>query len=251
VDQPDATATAAPAQAKAESFGDAITSSAAPAAIGIVPASDAPALAMPKGDTDSLSALQASSETPSPLQPTTAPTASATPLPPTSTATTVLPRTSTPVPPTSTLRPAPTSTPVQPPAAPVSLNAMEQAMLAAHNTQRASNGLAALQIDATLTAIARHRAQDMATNDYFSHTSPTGETAFTLIQAAGYPFSLAGENIARNNYPNDQTVSVAMTGFMNSAGHRENILEPRFVRVGIGVAVDANGMKYFAVVFAG
>ncbi len=91
----------------------------------------------------------------------------------------------------------------------------------------------------------------MANKNYFSHTSPSGETAFSLMDAAGYTYAIAGENIARNNYPNDQTEEVAMTGFMNSAPHRENILEPRFTRVGIGVAIDANGMKYFAVVFAG
>jgi len=91
----------------------------------------------------------------------------------------------------------------------------------------------------------------MATNNYLAHTSPTGETAFTLLAQARYPYALAGENIARNNYGPTQAASVSMAGFMNSAGHRENILDPTFRSVGVGYAVGANGMIYFAVVFAG
>ncbi len=124
-------------------------------------------------------------------------------------------------------------------------------MFEQHNQQRAAAGVAALQLDPTLESVARQRAEDMASKGYFSHTSPSGVTAFTLLDGAGYKYAIAGENIARNNYPDAQTVDTAMTGFMNSPGHRENILEPRFTRVGIAVAVDASGMKYFAVVFAG
>lgn len=123
-------------------------------------------------------------------------------------------------------------------------------MFNAHNVERANAGLGALQLDATLTQIARTRAQDMASKGYFSHTSPTGQTAFSLLTASGYSYSLAGENLARNNYPDGQSVSVAMTGFMNSPSHRENVLEPTFTRVGIGMAVGTDGLKYYAVVFA-
>ncbi len=91
----------------------------------------------------------------------------------------------------------------------------------------------------------------MADNNYFSHTSPTGETAFSIMNDLGYFYLIAGENIARNNYPDDESASVAMTGFMNSPGHRDNILDARFNKVGIGLAIDSAGMKYFAVVFAG
>jgi uncharacterized protein YkwD len=71
------------------------------------------------------------------------------------------------------------------------------------------------------------------------------------MDAIGYGYGIAGENIARNNYPSGQSVGVAMDGFMNSAGHRANIMEAQFTRVGIGVAMDGNGMIYYAVVFAG
>ena len=120
-----------------------------------------------------------------------------------------------------------------------------------HNTNRAASGLPSLRLDSTLVNIARHRAQDMSARNYFSHTSPTGETAFTLITQWNFSYTAAGENIARNDYPNQQSVTIAMNGFMNSAGHRANILERDFNSVGIGVATGANGMKYFAVVFAG
>ena len=99
-------------------------------------------------------------------------------------------------------------------------------------------------------AIARERAANMAQMNCFSHTA-CGPDPFQLLAANGYAYSTAGENIARNNYPDSQSEDVAMTGFMNSPGHRANILEPRFTKVGIGVAVGADGMKYFAVVFAG
>jgi uncharacterized protein YkwD len=91
----------------------------------------------------------------------------------------------------------------------------------------------------------------MAAGAYFAHTSPRGETAFTLLNAAGYGFGRAGENIARNNYPEGQTAGQAMSGFMTSAGHRLNVLDPRFQSVGIGAVTAADGMKYYAVVFAG
>ena len=149
------------------------------------------------------------------------------------------------VPPTATPRPPP------PPAVTVSLNALESEMFTAHNVERGKAGLGGLRLDARLVDIARQRARDMAVNNYFSHTSPSGETVFTLMSKMGYSYALAGENIARNNYPESQAASTAMTGFMNSSGHRANILDGRFKLVGIGEVSGADGMKYFAVVFAG
>jgi uncharacterized protein YkwD len=146
------------------------------------------------------------------------------------------------VPPTATTAP-------QPPAA--ALNGFESQMYASHNQIRAANGVGSLALDGTLVAVARQRAQDMAAKNYFAHTSPTGETAFSILDGYGYVYAIAGENIARNNYPTSQTVQVAMDGFMNSPGHRANILESRFTKVGIGVVSDGNGMIYYAVVFAG
>jgi uncharacterized protein YkwD len=116
---------------------------------------------------------------------------------------------------------------------------------------RAQNGLAALRLDGRLVNVARQRANDMAAKNYFSHTAPNGATAFTLLTSAGYTYAIAGENIARNNYADAQSAGVAMNGFIGSPGHFQNIVDGKFSLVGIGAAVGAGGMKYYAVVFAG
>jgi uncharacterized protein YkwD len=129
--------------------------------------------------------------------------------------------------------------------------ALEQELLQLHNQERARGGLAPLRSDAALVQVARNRAVDMASKNYFAHTSPSGETAFTLLARTGYGYRLAGENIARNNYPDPQSAGVAMSGFMNSPTHRANMLDAGYRTVGIGAVAGAGGMKYIAVVFAG
>jgi uncharacterized protein YkwD len=149
--------------------------------------------------------------------------------------------------PTATPRPAPTSTPVPPPPAEAPLGGIEGQLLALHNAERARAGLPALQADATLAAAASRRARDMAARGYFGHTSPWGESISSILNLNAY--SLLGENIARNTYPSGQTVSVAMSGFMQSASHRANVLSREFTRVGIGVSVSGN-QTYYSVVYA-
>ena len=119
-------------------------------------------------------------------------------------------------------------------------------MLAAHNAERAKAGLPALQGDATLTTAAVRRAQDMAARGYFAHTSPSGESISTILNINSY--SLLGENIARNTYPANQTVSVAISGFMQSASHRANVLSREFTRIGVGTSVSSN-QRYFSVIY--
>jgi uncharacterized protein YkwD len=133
----------------------------------------------------------------------------------------------------------------------VSLTAFEQQMYSLHNAERSKAGLGTLRLDPTLEAIAHQRANDMAARNYFSHTSPSGETAFSIMAGYGYTYAIAGENIARNNYPDDQSTATAFTGFMNSPSHKENIMDPRFSYVGVAFAFGPDGMKYFAVVFSG
>ncbi len=127
---------------------------------------------------------------------------------------------------------------------------MEAAMFESHNLQRANNGSGPLVMDAALLDVARQRSQTMANTNCFSHTA-CGPTAFDLLGGIGYVYQIAGENIARNNYSDADSVSVAMNGFMNSSTHRSNILETRYTKVGIGVSFGSNGMKYFAVIFSG
>jgi uncharacterized protein YkwD len=183
------------------------------------------------------------------LEPPTATPMPATPVPPRPTPVpqAILPPAPTPIPPTPI---PPTPVPPPPPQS-VSLHPVAQQMFALHNQARAAAGLPPLQINATLVAVADERAVDMATNNYFSHTSPSGETAFSLLEDYGFGYSAAGENIARNNYPESEAASVSFQGFMNSPGHRANILEDNYTHVGISYRVAADGMRYFAVVFAG
>jgi uncharacterized protein YkwD len=119
------------------------------------------------------------------------------------------------------------------------------------NGQRLAAGLPALQLDGRLVTVARERSNDMAVNNYFAHTSPTGETAFSIMDRYGIPYGWAGENLARNNYPDSEAVAVALQDWMASQGHRDNILSPHYSLIGVGAAVDASGMKYFTLVFVG
>ena len=132
------------------------------------------------------------------------------------------------------------------------MDGYEQALFDATNTRRASQGLAPLRANGYLVGVARIRSQDMATNDYFAHTSPvTGDTAFSLMDAYAVPYAWAGENLAMNNYPAAECVGVADQALWDSPPHRENILNAHYTDVGIGLRVSADGMYYFTIVFTG
>jgi uncharacterized protein YkwD len=146
--------------------------------------------------------------------------------------------------------PPPTPTPLPPPP-PASLSAFESDILAGINAQRTAAGLAPLQLDSNLVMVARERSNDMAQKGYFAHVSPTGDTAFSLMDRYGIPYAWAGENLARNNYPDDESVAVSLRDWMASQGHRDNILSIHYQTVGVGAAVDGAGMKYFTLVFVG
>lgn len=108
--------------------------------------------------------------------------------------------------------------------------AAEQQMLVLLNQSRVQNGLQPLVLDTTLTQVARAHSQDMWDRQYVSHVDPDGNDPFARMHAAGITFMTAGENIALA-----PTVSIAETGLMNSPGHRANILDKDFHKVGIGV----------------
>ena len=119
------------------------------------------------------------------------------------------------------------------------------------NDQRVQNGESALAADGCVTYVAQLRSSDMAARNYFSHTSPDGTSAFDLLDANGVPHGWAGENLARNNYPDDQSVAVAIRDLMASQGHRDNILSTNYTALGVGFADDGSGMKYYTMVFIG
>lgn len=108
--------------------------------------------------------------------------------------------------------------------------ATEQKMVDLVNVERAKVGVGKLTVDTTMTAVARAHSKDMFLRRYFSHVNPEGKTAGDRMEKAGINFTVAGENIA---YAPD--LSTAHTGFMNSPGHRQNILDPAFHRIGIGI----------------
>ena len=144
--------------------------------------------------------------------------------------------------------PPPPSPPPPPSVDPATL---EAALVVGINAQRVAAGLPPLQSDPTLAAVARERSGDMAQRGYFSHVSPTGETFTALLERRGVTCSWCGENIAYNTYPDDQTVGVVLSSWMASPRHRDNILNPNFSRLGVGVALAGSGLKYYTAVFAG
>lgn len=110
-------------------------------------------------------------------------------------------------------------------------NMSSSALLSGTNQQRNSNGRANLTISSKLTSAAQSKANDMATKDYWSHNSPTGQTPWSFITAAGYKYKTAGENLA---YGFD-TSADTITGWMNSAEHRANVLNSTYTNVGFGI----------------
>ena len=107
---------------------------------------------------------------------------------------------------------------------------LEAKMLQMVNAERAKRGLSILKADPEIQVVARAHSKDMFARGYFSHVTPEGTGPFDRMRAGGIRFLSAGENLALA-----QTLSIAHTGLMNSPGHRANILQPTFGRLGIGI----------------
>ena len=104
------------------------------------------------------------------------------------------------------------------------------------NEQRRKNGLAALQMDTQLSQVAQTKSQDMQKNGYFSHTSPTYGSPFDMMRDFGVSYRTAGENIAQGQ----RTPQEVVNAWMNSAGHRQNILNGNFTHIGVGYEASGN-----------
>jgi hypothetical protein len=111
-----------------------------------------------------------------------------------------------------------------------------QSLLDDTNQQRISNGIGALALNGQLDNAAQAKANDMSARDYWSHNTPDGQTPWTFMTAAGYDYQLAGENLAYGF----ATASDTLTGWMNSPGHRANILNGGYTEVGFGYINIAN-----------
>lgn len=114
------------------------------------------------------------------------------------------------------------------------------------NKQRTNNGLKALTIDSEVQRVARIKAQDMVDNNYFSHTSPTYGSPFDMLKSFKISYKTAGENIAGNS-----SNSAAVNAWMNSSGHKANILNSGFNYTGIGVVSSPKYGKMYVQMFIG
>ncbi|NTU17112.1 CAP domain-containing protein [Bacillus subtilis] len=114
--------------------------------------------------------------------------------------------------------------------APSSVSAYEKKVVELTNAERQKQGLKPLQIDETLSKSARAKSQDMKDKNYFDHQSPTYGSPFDMMKSFGISYKTAGENIAKGQKTPEEVVKA----WMNSEGHRKNILNPNFTHIGVG-----------------
>ena len=122
----------------------------------------------------------------------------------------------------------------------------EQEVFNLINQKRAENGLAALVMDDDLQNVARVKAQDMVNNNYFAHNSPTYGTPFQMMKSFGITYKAAGENIAGNS-----SNTGAVNAWMNSEGHRANILSNNYNYTGVAVVKSPVYGKVYVQMFIG
>lgn len=125
-----------------------------------------------------------------------------------------------------------------------SVTAFENEVIRLVNEIRVQNGLSALDTNWELSRVARYKSQDMVSNHYFSHTSPTYGSPFQMIKSFGLTYRSAGENIAYGQ----TTPQAVVNAWMNSSGHRANILNSSYKQIGVGYV--ANG-HYWTQLFIG
>jgi len=124
---------------------------------------------------------------------------------------------------------------------------LEKEVVALVNQERAKLGLAALKDNAQVAKVAGIKSEDMRDKNYFSHTSPTYGSPFDMMKQFGITYTAAGENIAMGQ----PTAASVMSGWMNSPGHKANILSKNFTEIGVGVARDSSGTIYWTQQFIG
>ncbi|BAK98840.1 hypothetical protein OBV_16420 [Oscillibacter valericigenes Sjm18-20] len=112
----------------------------------------------------------------------------------------------------------------------------EEQVVALVNEQRAANGLQSLTLSTALSNAARTKSQDMHDNHYFAHESPTYGSPFDMLTSFGISYRTAGENIAMGY----ATPEAVMNAWMNSSGHRANILNASYTQIGVGYVADGN-----------
>jgi len=124
------------------------------------------------------------------------------------------------------------------------LSQYEQKVVELTNQERAKQGLPALKVDTELSKVAREKSRDMQANNYFSHDSPTYGSPFDMMKQFGIQYSSAGENIAMGQPTPEEVVQA----WMDSDGHRKNILSSNYTHIGVGYAENGN---YWTQLFIG
>ncbi|MER7001227.1 sigma-70 family RNA polymerase sigma factor [Streptomyces sp. NPDC000410] len=178
---------------------------------------------------------------PTPSSPSPTPSASASPSPSPSVTKTTKP---TPTRTTAKPKPRPTPTPQRPDPEPATPSGTAEQVVALVNTERAKAGCGPVSSNGKLTTAATDHSADMEARDYFDHTNPDGEDPGDRITDVGYRWSTYGENIARGQ----QTPASVMDSWMNSPGHRANILNCSFKEMGVGIH-NASGGPWWTQVF--
>jgi uncharacterized YkwD family protein/spore coat assembly protein SafA len=125
------------------------------------------------------------------------------------------------------------------------IKSLESQVVKLVNAQRAKQGLQPLTENWQLSRVARYKSADMAAKNYFSHTSPTYGSPFRMMESFGIKYSSAGENIAYGQ----KTPEQVMTAWMNSPGHRSNIMSPSYSQIGVGYATNKSGTPYWTQMF--
>ena len=159
---------------------------------------------------------------------------------------------STPSTPNTTPQQKPESTPSKPSTTPeqkpsTDFSSYQQQVLDLVNAERTKRGISALTLDSNLSSVATKKSQDMVNKNYFDHTSPTYGSPFDMMKQFGISYRTAGENIAKGQ----KTPQEVVTAWMNSEGHRKNILNPNFTNLGVGIAKDSKGTTYWTQMFIG
>ena len=125
-----------------------------------------------------------------------------------------------------------------------SVSAYENEVVRLVNAERAKRGLSPLAYNWQVSRVARYKSEDMQKNRYFSHTSPTYGSPFQMLKSFGITYRTAGENIAKGQ----PTPAAVVNAWMNSSGHRANILNSSFTEIGVGYVANGN---YWTQMFIG
>ena len=121
---------------------------------------------------------------------------------------------------------------------------LEEEVVVLVNAERSRQGLRPLEMDWQVARVARHKSDDMRDNRYFSHTSPIYGSPFDMLKKFNISYRTAGENIAKGQ----RTARDVVNAWMNSEGHRRNILNSNFTKIGVGYSVGG-GSTYWTQIF--